>query len=153
MAKDPEAHRAAQRRFAAKNPDKIKKWEKGRSKAVRNAWHRKARRERPGTWLYYSSLQGAKKKGLEFTLTRKQVEELVAPMVCSVSGMPLTTDERQGPWLPSLDRIDNAAGYVPGNVRLTCWMFNRAKAHWTDQQFMAMVQGIASKASNLAPEA
>ena len=41
-----------------------------------------------------------------------------------------------------MDRIDNAVGYVPGNVRLTCWMFNRAKSHWTDEQMLMLAKGL-----------
>lgn len=141
-----EAKNAAQRRYAARHPDKIKEREKNRDRGVRNAWHRRDRKANPGKALYKSCRQSAERKGLEFTLTQEQVVELVAPMVCSVSGLPLTTEEHQGPWGPSIDRIDNSKGYVPGNVRLTCWMFNRAKAHWTDEQFMAMVRGIAATA-------
>lgn len=137
-----EAKKRASRAYAKRHPEKIKAREKNRNKAVRNAWAKKHRKENPAIALYNSSRQNASKKNLAFDLTPEYVRELISPMLCAVSGIALTTEKERGPWAPSIDRIDNLGGYVKGNVRVTCWMFNRAKAHWSDEEFMLLVNGI-----------
>jgi hypothetical protein len=56
----------------------------------------------------------AKKAGLEWTIKK---EHIIIPDFCPVLGIPLFREER-GTWMnaPSLDRINNDLGYVPGNV-------------------------------------
>ncbi len=55
---------------------------------------------------------------------------LAQPLVCPYTGLeilPPDQDEHAGehsPLAPSLDRVDNTKGYHPGNVRLTCMIWN-----------------------------
>ena len=49
-----------------------------------------------------------------------------------VSGHPL---ENSGPFRPSLDRIDPALGYVPGNIRIVCLIANTAMLHYGEAAF------------------
>jgi hypothetical protein len=57
----------------------------------------------------------AKKSGLDFNLTRA---DIVIPKKCPVLGLPLQVNSGKFYWTnqtsPSLDRIDNAKGYVKG---------------------------------------
>ena len=51
---------------------------------------------------------------------------------CEVTGRPLDED---GPFRPSLDRIDPKAGYTPGNVRIVCLVTNTAMLHYGEAAF------------------
>lgn len=41
---------------------------------------------------------------------------------------------------PTLDRIDNAAGYVPGNIVVVSYMANSIKTNATPEQVLAVGQ-------------
>lgn len=62
------------------------------------------------------------------SITKAELEELFAPMRCSLTGLPLDwahgTRDRRNPWRASPDRIDAGLGYAPGNVRAVCFAAN-----------------------------
>lgn len=69
----------------------------------------------------------AKKRGIEFTLVEKDV---IIPDVCPVLGIPIihnTGGSSRSDNSPSLDRIDNNKGYIPGNVVVVSWRANLLK--------------------------
>lgn len=82
--------------------------------------------------LLYKAKLRAKEKGLEFTITRDDVH---IPTHCPILGEPIqvraSTFNR---WAPSLDRIDNSLGYIPGNVRIISWQANYVKGNMTVEQ-------------------
>lgn len=69
-----------------------------------------------------SARSRAKKKGLEFNITSKDV---VIPEYCPILGLKLERapyGSRAGqPQSPSIDRLDATKGYIPGNV----WVISR----------------------------
>lgn len=76
--------------------------------------------------------QRAKKSGLACTITEG---DLLIPPVCPVLGVPMQrTAYRQGSNSPSLDRLDNSLGYIPGNVRVISWRANRIKGDATVEE-------------------
>lgn len=67
----------------------------------------------------------ARKTGMEFSITEK---DIVIPEVCPVLGIPLFCGKGYAiPNSPSLDRIDNTKGYIPGNVVVVSYKANWAK--------------------------
>jgi hypothetical protein len=48
--------------------------------------------------------------------------------------------KRNSPWRLSPDRIDNKKGYVKGNVRLVCHIFNIARSDFSDEQLYEFIQ-------------
>lgn len=86
----------------------------------------------------------ARKRGHECTLTAEDIDAMLSTMTCSVTGLPLTWEHEgetiRNPWAPSIDRIDNALGYVPGNVRVVCWAFNLMRADWPDEVVRTLVE-------------
>ncbi len=82
--------------------------------------------------LYNAAMQRARKAGLEFTITK---EDIVIPDVCPVLGIPIIPGKgRVGDGLvgaldtsPSVDRIDNSKGYIPGNIMVISWRANYLK--------------------------
>ena len=47
----------------------------------------------------------------------------------------------------SIDRLDNALGYVVGNVVITTWGINRAKSNRTAQEFIDLCKRVSSHQS------
>tara|TARA_B100001094_G_scaffold333172_1_gene409234 strand:+ start:5541 stop:5999 length:459 start_codon:yes stop_codon:yes gene_type:complete len=47
---------------------------------------------------------------------------------------------RNSPWRLSPDRIDNKKGYVKGNVRLVCHIFNVARCDFSDEQLFEFIK-------------
>lgn len=66
---------------------------------------------------------------------------------CAVTGLPFTLEVVNGrrPYAPSIDRIDNALDYIPGNVRVVCTAANLAMNVWGEQVLLRMMRGIVSR--------
>lgn len=98
--------------------------------------------------LYSKSVERAKVSGQLHTLTYSDFMEawVRAAGHCSVSGIPFSSTPREGctrrPFFPSLDRIDNALGYVPGNVRFVCIIANIARADFGDALLLELARAI-----------
>ena len=71
----------------------------------------------------------AKAAGVPGTLTLADVRAILAPMRCSVTGLPLMRITRgaAGPLSPSIDRLVPEQGYTRENTRLVCQAFNRLR--------------------------
>lgn len=86
--------------------------------------------ENPLNALLSSAKSRAKRNGIEFNLTLDHLEKLWNYGKCELSGLEFekkpSSRYNQGPFRPSLDRIDNNAGYVVGNVRIILWALNLA---------------------------
>ena len=103
------------------------------------------------TKMLYAARARAKKLGLECTITK---DDIVIPDVCPVLGTPLfaragegrpTTD--QIPNSPSLDRIVNDKGYVPGNVAVISFRANLLKRDATIEELEAILSYMKSHRS------
>jgi hypothetical protein len=71
----------------------------------------------------------AKRKGLEFSITR---DDILIPTHCPILGIELfNTPRRKTDNTPSLDRIDNTKGYIPGNIHVISDRANRIKSNAT----------------------
>ena len=157
MAYDPEYHRRyylankAKKRaqadaWAARNPEKVKASSRkqaarrnalGLDVAARKKWEAN---NRPYI-LWNAAKQRAKKSGVAFEIGR---EDVVIPQACPILGIELNTTERarMAPSSPSLDRIDPAKGYVPGNVWVISWRANRMKCDASPEELRAFCLGM-----------
>ena len=73
----------------------------------------------------------AKRDALPFAIT---IDDIVIPDVCPILFIPLAFAEGRGgggPGSPTLDRIHNHRGYVPGNVIVVSNRANRIKSDAT----------------------
>jgi len=153
--RDRELRRGATERWRAAHPEKVRQgsdseqhreasreWNKANRERVRAAGRRWLEGHRASALLRRCQ-SSAKGRGHDCSLTLTDVEALLRPMTCSVTGVPLSWEwEAPGsnPWAPSIDRIDGSYGYHLENVRLVCWAFNRARGTWPDEVFLAMAR-------------
>ena len=88
--------------------------------------------------MYNMAKHRAKKKGLPFTI---RLSDIVIPERCPVLGFPLERcGKRPREHSPSLDRIDNALGYVPGNVAVISQHANHLKSDATIEELEAVLK-------------
>lgn len=100
----------------------------------------------PARAILGQAQQRATRRGFACPLCEDEVAKMLEGMRCSVTGLPLTWDKDEdvtkNPWAPSLDRIDRLQGYVPGNVRVTCWLFNHMRGEYTDEHVMMVARAL-----------
>lgn len=143
MAYDPDYHREYYQRNKEKKRAQAKAWEErnpekakairsrirqrqiasGKAKSATKAWEARNREY----ILWKSARSRANERGIDFSIA---VSDVVIPDVCPILGIVINRDERgrMQASSPSLDRIDNSAGYVPGNVWVISWKANRIKS-------------------------
>lgn len=111
---------------------KEKRTEEGwrRKRAFTEEWLRNLSTEKR---LLYSARNRAKKKGQECTITEA---DIVVPEFCPILGIKMfrVPGQRQHGPSPSLDRVDNTKGYIPGNVRVISYRANTCKNNMTPEQ-------------------
>ena len=94
------------------------------------------------------SRKRAKKHGWDHNVDREYLVKLWKKQKgkCAVTKVTLTgmpgSRESKNPYRASLDRIDNAKGYVKGNVRFVSHWYNNAKSTWPDAVFEDFVKHI-----------
>lgn len=87
------------------------------------------------SYLHYIASKRAKKRGTEFTISIEDVEAVDSD-VCPYLGIDIKRypntagggrvgGASQRPDAKSLDRIDSAKGYVPGNIIVCSWRANK----------------------------
>jgi|SaaInlStandDraft_4_1057021.scaffolds.fasta_scaffold104024_2 hypothetical protein len=72
---------------------------------------------------------------------------------CALSGIVMELPRSTGAWTsrvndplkPSLDRIDNAKGYLKGNVRFVTVMANLARGTFTDDQVVSFCRAVVQE--------
>lgn len=104
--------------------------------------------------LLASAKKNAKSRGLEFALELADLQALAALSggKCQMTGMAFeygvatemaqSEGRRRRLWLPSLDRIESRAGYVPGNVRLVCFAVNAARQEFGDEVLLKIARAL-----------
>ncbi len=79
----------------------------------------------------------------EFSITSSYLKELWESQngLCAVTGLKLEhryfsswKHDKKSPYQASLDRIDNSKGYIVGNIRFVCLMYNYARNNFSDEE-------------------
>lgn len=124
--KDPAKNAEYNRKYRQNNREKISKYK------------RDYRRANSLLSLISSAKDRAKVRGLEVTIT---VDDVCVPSHCPVLGIPLFRSKGQpGPNSPTIDRIDNTRGYVPGNIMVISLRANIIKRDATIDELKAIVR-------------
>lgn len=101
-----------------------------------------------GSEMWSQAVTRAKKKNLEFTLTKKELNQIIerSNNRCEVTGIPFDFDfnpsVKKGakrPFIPSLDRIDSSLGYSFENCRLVVYCVNASLLTWGEEVFTRMI--------------
>lgn len=152
--RESEKGKATKERFKEKNKDNVEL--KERYYKVQRDWFRNlsdAERDKikarnrvkqqlrllndPRIGLFNDAKKRAKKKCLDFTIT---LDDIIIPAVCPVLGIQLFRgDGKQSDNSPSLDRINNNVGYIPGNVRVISYRANTIKSSSTVEELLLII--------------
>lgn len=111
----------------AKRNEYQKEWlRKDKVKESAERCFKRLKEENYEKYLLKTSRSRAKKAGLEHSIS---VEDIIVPTHCPILLIPIfpATGGKAGPNSPSLDRIDNGKGYIPGNVRVISHRANSNK--------------------------
>lgn len=136
------------RRYRAKHTAKVKARRRAHYLAnkerlgaqTKQNWRERRGRDPIGV-LLAAARQRARRKGVLFSICR---EDIRLPALCPVLGIALELA-----WggrkdnSPSLDRIDNRKGYIPGNMAVISWRANRIKSDANAEE----LQKVASYAA------
>lgn len=147
------ANRQTARRWQEENPERlrerVRRWKADNPEKPREA-SRRWQASNPAKKLLGQCRRRARDRGRECTITAEMIEAMLAPMLCSATGLPLSLehggDSARNPWAPSIDRIDCSKGYVPGNVRVVCALYNIARGDFPDEAVMTMAKALAARA-------
>lgn len=106
---------------------------------------------RRGSYISHKVQQAkrnAKNKNLEFSIDTKFMKELLAKQnnQCAYSGYELGKIG-DGYLSPSIDRIDNSLGYIPGNVQWLSWRVNEMKKDMLPNEFIELCKRITERAT------
>ena len=93
--------------------------------------------------MFMHAKNRARRAGTPFEITFSEVK---VPAVCPLLGIPLEwATGRYAAGTPSLDRINPALGYVPGNVWVVSWRANAIKRDATLAELASIVRGLSAK--------
>jgi hypothetical protein len=97
-----------------------------------------------------SAHQRAKQLDVTCSITRDWIEKKLDAGVCEVTGLPFDLSvgsgrgrHKENAFSPSLDRKIQTGGYTPENVRVTCWIYNRARGAFPDADLDRMLRALA----------
>jgi hypothetical protein len=138
-----EAHRSSRRVYNKAYYDKHAEKFRADSKAYRRtnltlvrSKERNYYIENPEILLFKCAKQRARKEGLPFTITAEDIRCLIpVDGLCPITRVPFKRGVgKVGQQSMTLDKIDPAKGYVPGNVAVISHLANTIKQNCTDPQ-------------------
>ena len=109
---------------------------------AQNILVKKCHQRNPTASILRTLKHRAKKKGQDFTLTKK---DIVIPEFCPVFGFKLEHNwgKHGGKFnSPSVDRIDNTKGYTPDNIQIISRLANAMKSEASPEQLLMFADWI-----------
>lgn len=82
-----------------------------------------------------------------FTATVERIARTIEEGRCEITGLPFDlVGPPRSPFVPSLDRSDNAIGYTEENVKVVVWCYNSAKGSGTHADVLRLTEALACTA-------
>jgi hypothetical protein len=139
---DVEQARAKEAEERARHKERLRVYQAGyraRNREKINEVIRRSKDANPTKYLLFSARTRARQRGWEFSITE---EDISIPDCCPVFGTPLKISGRgkRDDNSPSIDRIDNSKGYVPGNVVVISYRANMVKSIGTADEHDAIAR-------------
>lgn len=102
--------------------------------------------------FFYKLKRNASARGLPVEVTKEFLWKLFVSQQrkCALTGIPLTLRAR-GEVDASVDRIDSARGYVPGNVQWVHKDINRMKLDFTEERFLTLCRRVVEHHDRITP--
>ena len=133
----PEERRRRQIREATRRHRAKPEGRAANNKSSRD-WAARRRVKDPAGYLHMIAMRDP-----ECDLTREDIADLLEPMTCAWSGLPLRcTGRPRDPLAPSLDRIDNSRGHVRGNVEIVALTVQFARNDTPLDEFLEVLEAI-----------
>jgi hypothetical protein len=109
------------------------------SSILRN--HKGSYEDIPIAW-FNGKTRRAKQRDYEFTITIEEIWDIYIAQdkVCALTGVPISFNDTA-----SLDRIDNAIGYIKSNIQIVHKDVNYMKYTYSQDYFIKMCNLVASK--------
>ena len=109
-----------------------------------NEYDIKYHQHNPERYLWMVAKTRAKKQNQLFTIT---IEDVIIPDSCPYRNVKLEVKKGVGRrWdAPSIDRIDNTKGYIPGNVEVISWKANAMKGNLTPLQMKHFAEQLLAR--------
>ncbi len=96
----------------------------------------------PIKYLLVHAKHRAKTRGMEFSITEK---DIIIPERCPILNIPLFRGHRNNPNSPSIDRVNNEAGYVSGNVSVISNRANELKRDATITELKLLAKWVGEQ--------
>jgi hypothetical protein len=95
--------------------------------------------------IYNRLKASAKKRGIKFTLTLPELNNLSFPITCPIFNIPLKFNRGKiEDDSYSIDRIDSSKGYEIDNIIVISWKANRLKSNATLEEISKIKQFYVS---------
>lgn len=111
----------------------------------------------PVNSLYIGARSRAKKGKREFNLSIEYLRKLwdTNKGCCSISQIPFDFNNEKSkfgksPYRPSLDRIDNAKGYIEGNVRFILWALNLSLNEYGMEVYLCIARKVIESTTSVS---
>ncbi len=138
---NPEVYRATRLAWVKANPDKVSEADRRwyyNNLEQKLAYRKQWALDNPEKRLWSTAKSRAGVRGIEFSI---DIADVVIPTLCPVLGIPLKKNigKCHSDDSPSLDRVNNARGYVKGNVRVISYRANRLKGDATAEELRKLI--------------
>ena len=135
--KEKDARRNKDRRYASRKAHRLANLELYRARGRMK--YKRGKEKNPKRIWFQSCKDGAKKRGLVFTLN---IEDVIVPKICPVLGIPLEfhNDGKLHPNTPTFDRLNNDKGYTPDNVKVISWRANKYKSDMSTETLRKLLK-------------
>lgn len=138
------------KKYRKENREKYNNWEKNYYNKNKEKLNMKCQKWRDENGIYITlnavAKNRAKNKNLVYELNAIIIKEIVENQgnKCALTGISFNFERnnqnRNRPFVPSIDRINNEKGYTTDNIQIVCCIVNKAKNEYQQEIFDEMCE-------------